>query len=341
MEGVQRGSRLLSSGKLGTLFLGLTLAIAILALRQTLASSSYQNLGYVHLTGALLAPEFTADELAGARASFAQAVSWQDDNSRGRWGLGEVYHQLGDDAAAVEEWRRTEGALSRLLSASDAAFKAEEYAESRDQALLALALDPNSSSAHYRLAEAYRALGEVDRALSEYQRAKQLNSFLPGDTPDLASCYFGEAKVHEAEANWDAAVWHYEVGLQVRPDAPAYAALGEIYHYRVRDLGAAESYLQRAVALEPAEAWWHVGLGEVYVSQESYDQALSELQTALELEDWVAEVIDVHIDLGRAYYGLGQFESAVQAYQEALALDPDSSSATQGLEEALERLPSE
>ena len=94
MAAVQRGSRLLWSRKIGTLFLGLTLAIAILALRQTLASSWYQNLGYTDLTRASLAPESRAEGLASAHASFTQAASWQEDNSRARWGLGQVYHRL-------------------------------------------------------------------------------------------------------------------------------------------------------------------------------------------------------------------------------------------------------
>ncbi len=338
MEAVQPRSRLLSSRKLGTLFLALIVAIAILALRQTLASSWYQNLGYLHLTRAFLAPESRAEELGSAHASFTQAVSWQESNSSARWGLGQVYHQLGDDGAAMEEWQRTEGALFRLLTASDAAFKAEDYTRGLDQALVALALDPNSSSAHYRVGEAYRALGELDGALSEYQRAKELNAFLPGDTSDMASCYFAEARVYAAQENWDAAVWHYEVGLELRPDAPAYAALGNIYHYRLRDLESAESYLQQAVALEPTQAWWHVGLAEIYLNQESYRDALSELQTALELGGEVTEVASVYVRLGRAHYGLGQLESAFQAYEQALALDPDNASATQGLEEVLERL---
>ncbi len=341
MEGVQRRSRLLRSRKLGTLFFALILAIAILSLRQTLGSFWYQNLGYVHLTRAFLAPEFNADELAGARTSFAQAVSWQESNSRARWGLGQVYLQLGDDAAAVEEWQRTEGALPRLLTASDAAFNANDYAQALDQAVLALAHDPNSSSAHYRLGEAYRALGEPDRALSEYQRAKELNSFLPGDTADLASCYFGEARVYDAQEKWKTAVWHYEVGLELRPDAAAYASLGDIYHYQLRDLPTAESYVQKAIALEPTQACWHVALGEVYISQEKYGEALAELETAADLRDWDSEGAEAYVALGQSYYGLGQYEKAIQAFQEALILDPDSSSATQGLEAVLERVQGE
>ncbi len=334
MEGVQRRSRLLSSRKIATLLLALTLAIAILALRPTLASSWYQNLGYLHLTKALLAQEPGAEELASAQISFAQAVSWQDGNSRARWGLGQVYHQLGDDVAAVEQWHRTEGALPRLLTASDAAFKADDYAEALDQALLALAVDPNSSSAHYRTGEAYRGLGQLDRALTDHQRAKQLNSFLPGDTADLASCYFGEARVYAAQENWDAAIWHYEVGLELRPDAGAYAALGNIYHYRLRDLESAESYLRQAIALEPTAAWWYVALGEVYVTHENYDQALAELQTAVELRQWGSEGAEVYVALGRAYYGLGQYDRAMQAYQEALGLEPDNLAVQQALAEA-------
>lgn len=320
------------------LFLALTLAITILALRPTLASSWYQNLGYLHLSRALLAQEPGAEELASAHLSFTHAVSWQDHNSRARWGLGEVYHQLGDDVAAVKQWQRTEGALPCLLGASDAAFKAEDYSEALDQVLLAVEVEPNSSSAHYRLGQAYRGLGQLDRGLSEYQRAKELNSFLPGDTADLASCYFGEARVYAAQENWDAAVWHYEVGLELRPDAQIHASLSDIYRYRVRDLAGAASHVQQAIALEPTEPWWHVSLAAIYLDQEKYDHALHELQAAILIEDSLTQIPDVQIELGRAYYGLGQYHNAVQAYEQALANDPDNGSAQEGLEQALRSL---
>jgi|GEM_PF-5855678 len=341
MEVVGGAFRLPTSRAIGATFLVLSLAVGVLAFRESLTSAWYQSLGYVHLTRALLSPQSRGEELGEAEGLFLEALKWQDDKSRAHWGLGLVHYQLGDQSAAVEEWRRSDAALSRLLAGSAVAYQDDEYAEAQNQALLALEVDPNSSSAHYRLGEAYRALGQLDCALIEYGKAKELNSFLSGDTADLASCYFGMARAYAAEDNWEAARWQYEVGLQMRSDAQAYASLSDIYRYQLRDLPTAAGYLEQAIALDPNQAWWHISLGEIYLNQEKYGHALFELQTAIQLGDRVTEITDVHVGLGRAYYGLGQFENAVQAYQEALVLDPDNGSAREGLEEALKSLHSE
>jgi tetratricopeptide (TPR) repeat protein len=164
----------------------------------------------------LLSPSSGDEGLLTARASFIQALARQGDNPSASWGLGQAYYHLGDDDAAVKAWQGSESSLSRLLSSSDAAFKRQEYSLALELALLAQRLHPQSSSVRYRLGEAYRATGELDRALEEYERAKEYNAFLPGDEVDLASCYFGQARVYEALRNWEAARWHYEAGLRLR-----------------------------------------------------------------------------------------------------------------------------
>ena len=202
--------------------------MALVALRETLLSAWYGNLGYLGLSRALLSPSSGDEELLNAQASFAEALARQGDNPSASWGLGRVYYHLRDDDAAVEAWQGSERSLSRLLSSSDSAFKSQDYPLALELALLAQRLDPQSSSVRYRLGEAYRATGELDRALEEYERAKEYNAFLPGDEMDLASCYFGQARVYEAMSNWEAARWHYEAGLRLRADAAGEARLGSI-----------------------------------------------------------------------------------------------------------------
>jgi len=282
-----------------TALLALSLLVAVVALRETLLSAWYGNLGYLGLSRGLLSG---GDEgLLSARASFIQALARQGWNPSASWGLGRVYYHLGDDDAAVEAWQGSERALSRLLSSSDSAFKGQDYPLALELALLAQRLEPQSSSVRYRLGEAYQVTGELDRALEEYERAKEYNAFLPGDERDLASCYFGQARVYEAQSNWEAARWHYEAGLQIGEDAAAYASLGRIYHYQVGDLDTAEALLKQAIALEPGEAWWRISLGELYLAGARYEEALFELE-------------------------------------QAVALDPDNEEARQGLEQALEQL---
>jgi len=258
--------------------------VALVALRETLLSAWYGNLGYLGLSRALLSPSLGDEPLLSARASFAEALARQGDNASASWGLGRVYYHLGDDDAAVEAWQGSESALSRLLSSSDSAFKSQDYPLALEMALLTQRLDPHSSSVRYRLGEAYRATGELDRALEEYERAKEYNTFLPGDEADLACYYFGQATVYEAQRNWEAAIWHYEAGLKMREDAGAYAALGRIYQYQLGDLHTAETLLKQAVGLEPDQAWWHVSLGELYLAEERYVEAVSELEEAVALD---------------------------------------------------------
>ncbi len=193
-------------------------------------------------------------------------------------------------------------------------------------------LDPKSSSAHYRLGEAHRALGELDQALAEYERARELNSFLPSDEADMAACYFGEARVYEAQKKWEAAVWLYEAGLQVRPNAAAYAAVGQIYHHQFQELTTAGQYLVQAIALDPTEGWWQVALARVYIDQERYDLALAGLQNASEMAGWGADAAELYVALGRAYGGLGHPEKAAAAYEAALAMDPGNRAAMEGLQ---------
>jgi protein O-GlcNAc transferase len=265
-----------------TIFLGFCLLVALLLLQEPLLSDWYGNRGYLDLSRALL---LGGDEgLLKARASFVEAQAWQRDNPSAAWGLGQAYYHLGDEDAATLTWQKSERSLPLLLSSSDAAFNRQDYPLALDLALLAQRLDPHSSSVAYRLGEAYRATGELERALEEYERAKEYNAFLPGDEADLASCYFGQARVYEARRNWEAAIWHYEAGLEMRPDAGACVSLGEIYQYHLKDLETAESLLKQAIALEPDQAWWHVSLGELYLAQQKYEEAAPEFQRALALD---------------------------------------------------------
>jgi tetratricopeptide (TPR) repeat protein len=209
-----------------TIFLGFCLVVALLLLQEPLLSHWHQNLGYLELSRALLLGGDGG--LLKARASFIEAQTWQGDNPSALWGLGQAYYHLGDEEAAVQAWQKSERSLPLLLSSSDAAFNRQDYPLALDLALLAQRLDPSSSSVAYRLGEAYRATGELDRALEEYERAKEYNAFLPGDEGDLASCYFGQARVYEVLKNWEAAIWHYEAGLRLRADVAAEAGLASI-----------------------------------------------------------------------------------------------------------------
>ena len=105
------------------------------------------------------------------------------------------------------------------------------------------------------------------------------------------------------------------------PDiSDAHINLGKAYASQGR-WDVAMSELQTALQLDPDCVEAHSNLGVVYFSQGQLDRAIAEYQTALRLD---ASNVDAHNNLGVAYKSQGQLDMAIAEYQTALRLDPDN-----------------
>jgi tetratricopeptide (TPR) repeat protein len=74
-----------------------------------------------------------------------------------------------------------------------------------------------------------------------------------------------------------------------------------------------------AIALDPADAYSHNGLGNVYFNLKQYDAAIAAFHHAIALDPALAYP---HHGLGNTYRDLKQYEDAIAAYHHAIALDP-------------------
>jgi len=66
----------------------------------------------------------------------------------------------------------------------------------------------------------------------------------------------------------------------------------------------------------------HFNLGMEYLNQKQYNQAVTEFETAAQLDP---KQHAVFANLAQAYVGLNQFDKAIAAYEQAITLKPDSS----------------
>ncbi len=76
---------------------------------------------------------------------------------------------------------------------------------------------------------------------------------------------------------------------------------------------------QRAIELDPKDAYLHNGLGNVYRDLGHYEDALAEYQRAIALDP---KFDDPHNGLGSVYAELGRTDEAIAEYQRAIELDP-------------------
>lgn len=99
------------------------------------------------------------------------------------------------------------------------------------------------------------------------------------------------------------------------------AELGDYYQGH-GDLARALGYAQRAIAIEPTNAYYRNSLFNIFLSAHHYGQALAAIQKAIELNP---SVPPFWLNLGAIYNATAQWSKAADACRRGLALDPASS----------------
>lgn len=99
------------------------------------------------------------------------------------------------------------------------------------------------------------------------------------------------------------------------------------------DPPAALDKLERAIGIDPNNAYAYYFLAEAHLQRRSYDQAIAFAAKAANLAartapDWMSRCNELR---GRTYEAAGRFADARQAYARALQLDPNSRAAADGL----------
>jgi tetratricopeptide (TPR) repeat protein len=90
----------------------------------------------------------------------------------------------------------------------------------------------------------------------------------------------------------------------------------------------AVEHFQKALALQPESAAFHVSLGYAYCQAGRVDESIIQFQKALEIQPDSAEV---HNGLGFSLFQMGRVNEAITHFQRALAIDPDFAKAHNNL----------
>ena len=233
--------------------------------------------------------------------------------------------------------------LERLSAAAENDASSEEQAELLDELtrLKCLGYLQGDGEAErgaildWRRGQLAFARGNYPEALAAYERAERA---LPGN---------GEAlKKRLGEALDDLAgklMWPQDAGSAIYspeaerilpkvvdwlPEKPgAWYRLGVILRLAGKNDEAIAAY-QRAIELDPKDAYPHNGLGNVYWALGCYDEAIAAYQRAIELDPKVAAP---HNGLGNVYAQMGRYDEAIAAYQRAIELDPNYAHPYHGL----------
>jgi len=198
-------------------------------------------------------------------------LSIQPHNKLGQLLVGEG--RLDEAEAEFRASVRNEPNVPAYDSLGDINTRRHAWEEAERSFRAALSLEKSDSSAHFGLADVYRATGRKAEALSQYQAGLVTDPTNTRARNMLGQLLFEQGRGSEAEEQFRASV-------RSNPNVFAYDYLGMLDYHRgaVRE---AEGDFRAALGLEPADSYAHFGLGDLYQTAGRKAEALSQYQAGL------------------------------------------------------------
>lgn len=252
------------------------------------------------------------------------------------------------------EQRYRASLATNLVQRADQARAAGNNAEALALLQKALEADPANLQAHMGIGDIYEVSGDYERAAAQYAEARSLDPSHFGSNYKLGLMYHLLDRLRDAVAAYLSALTidpnSFEANLNL---ATAYLQLGQP--------SLALPYADKAVRLNPSSQPAHVNLGTIYsslgrhndavlayrdaadrgeltppiamnlvnalIKTNNYQRAVNTLESLIRTDprsQWYER-------LGYAYFKLSDFPKSMEAYERALQLDPNDTSALNGL----------
>jgi len=164
--------------------------------------------------------------------------------------------------------------------------------------------------------------GQYDQAVDVFDAALGLLETMAPQTGQVAATLFYRGVAHQLEGNLDAAIDDLSRAIEIQPQlVPAYSNRGNAYVSK-EDYGRAiadyRQAIQRSATCLPCA---YYGLGIAYWHQGEYDVAIQCYDDAIEVDPGF---VSAYYGRGIAYADKGDHERAIADFDEAIRLDPDT-----------------
>ena len=302
---------------------------------QNLESSSGQSfpmLGLVGLFGLVLG--FFLLFISAPQKSSVDALEAFD---HGAFASG--YMNSGEYAQAVIEYKKAVDLKSTFLLGYTGLGYAYYFSGDLEQAKgnfeLAMSLQPESESAHSGLGWVHLQMGNSELASEEFKSALDinhqnldshlglgwvyLNQFKMDDSrkefeyvisaaPEISDAYFGLGLLELSLFNYDNAIELMDNVLSINPNMPGAYYYQGLAFYRLGMYDKADNAFKSAQKILPADYDVFIGLGDVQVANNRFDDGLEFYDKAINV---APDRVDAYFDKASVLIQMGQFDQAI------------------------------
>lgn len=228
---------------------------------------------------------YNAGRYKEAVEAYKEAVGLAPENANAHYGLGRAYY-------ALERWSEAEAAYRETLR-----FK------------------PDSANAHVSLGMTFHRQGRLKEAIASYKEAVRIK-------PDMAETRWNLGLSHHSAKQYREAIAAYREYARLKPSAASEFQYQHNFGDALRGMGqnaqAIEAF-KRAVIIKHDNSESHYGLGMAHLASRQFEDAVKALIRATVIKPGF---VPYELALGRAYFSLGNLESARKQYKILKTLDP-------------------
>jgi tetratricopeptide (TPR) repeat protein len=259
---------------------------------------------------------FKAAQFPDAIKSFSSEIEKHPDDPRLTILLGMAHYGMKDYLVAVPYLQRAterdpENLTLRTTLAQSCLWSKQYKCVVNAQEQIR-ALDAGSARADMLAGEAFDRMQQGAAALKELNAAVQAN-------PKEPNVHFGLGYLLWAQSKWEDAAKEFDLELQNDPQhmkARVYLADSRL---RLNEFAKALPVLEKLDTSEESEPLVHLDLGIAYANTGRYEDAVRELQIAVESDPANAES---HLQLAKAYQSIGRTDEANAEFDRAKTLPP-------------------
>ncbi|MCA9900551.1 MAG: tetratricopeptide repeat protein [Anaerolineales bacterium] len=139
-------------------------------------------------------------------------------------------------------------------------------------------------------------------------------------TREKAMVYFEQAYRKQMDGEFGEAILLYKRSLATYPTAEAYTFLGWTYS-QIGHIEKAIALCQQAIQTDPDYGNPYNDIGAYLIDQEKWEEAIPWLRKATQATRYETRQFP-YMNLGRAFQNLGQYETAVLCFKQALVEEP-------------------
>jgi tetratricopeptide (TPR) repeat protein len=207
-------------------------------------------------------------------------------------------------------------------------YKLKDYPKAIEAFEKAAELNPFSAQPLLYEATCYHEMGQPEKVLETMKRAVAMD-------PSQNEARYDLAQIYEKAGNADLAAEQYEAIYAADPGFKDTAFALGLLRFNQGQYDKAQACFEKAHELAPADEQILLALGQNELKAEKYDQAVETLKKFVEVTQNAAYKPAVLDQIAVAYEKQTKWADALAAYEQILALRPDSDKALLGKGNAL------